>query len=36
MLTRPTDHVAILGVIDPDVYTAAAYSTGWIPVAEWH
>ena len=28
----PSDRVAVLGVIDPDAYTAAAYDTGWIDV----
>lgn len=34
--TIPLAHAAgILGVIDPDVYTAAAYSTGWISTANF-
>ena len=28
----PSDRVAVLKVIDPDAYTAAAYDTGWIDV----
>jgi len=27
--------VAVVGVIDPDAYAAAAYSTGWIAMADW-
>lgn len=27
---RPSDVAALLAVIDPDAYTAAAYSSGWV------
>jgi len=30
---KPSDRCAVLGVIDPDVYTAAAYSTGWVDMS---
>lgn len=30
MTTLPTENVALVGVIDPDAYTAAAYTTGYI------
>ncbi len=28
----PSEQSAILGVVDPDAYTAAAYSTGYMPL----
>ena len=28
----PTDRAAVIGVIDPDAYSNAAYDTGWIDV----
>lgn len=31
----PSDRMAVVGVIDPDVYTAAAYSTGWIDLTQY-
>lgn len=30
-----SDEVAVVGAIDPDVYTAAAYSTGWVSMVAW-
>jgi hypothetical protein len=29
----PSEQVAVVAVIDPDAYTAAAYSTGWVSLA---
>lgn len=31
----PTDQAAVVGVIDPDAYTAATYTTDWIDAAEF-
>lgn len=32
---RPSDRAAVVGVIDPDAYGAAAYSTAWIDMAKF-
>lgn len=32
---RPSDRAAVVGVIDPDVLTAAAHSSGWIDMTRW-
>jgi hypothetical protein len=32
----PSERVAVVGAIDPDAYTAAAYSTGWIALKDFH
>ena len=32
---KPSDQAAVVGVIDPDAQTAAAYSTGWIDMASF-
>lgn len=32
---RPSERVAVLGNIDPDVYTANTYVTPWVAVANW-
>lgn len=31
----PSHDAAVVGVIDPDAYAAAAYSTGYIAMADW-
>lgn len=31
----PSEQVAVLACIDPDAYTAAAYSTGWVDMSLW-
>lgn len=31
----PSDRVAVVGVIDPDVQTAATYTSGWIDMADF-
>lgn len=31
----PSDECAIIGVIDPDAYTAAAYSTSWLQTGDF-
>lgn len=30
-----SDEVAVVGCIDPDAYTAAGYSTGWVDMRVW-
>jgi hypothetical protein len=30
---KPSDAVAVVGAIDPDVYTAATYTSGWIDMS---
>ncbi len=32
---KPSDRVAIVGVIDPDVTAASTVTTDWIPMAKW-
>lgn len=32
----PSEQVAVLATIDPDVSTAAAYTSDWIAVENWH
>lgn len=32
---RPSDIAALVGVIDPDAYTAAAYTTDWIDMRDF-
>lgn len=32
---KPSDQVAIVGVIDPDANAAATYTTGWVDMAKW-
>ncbi len=32
---KPSDRVAVVGVIDPDVTTASTVTTGWIPMAKF-
>lgn len=36
MKELPSEHVAILGVTDPDAHSAAATSTGWIDAGGFH
>jgi hypothetical protein len=31
----PSEQSAVLACIDPDAYTAATYTTGWVALAEW-
>lgn len=31
----PSDRVALAGVIDPDNYAPGAYTTGWVPMADF-
>lgn len=31
----PSEQSAVLACIDPDAYTAATYTTGWVSLAEW-
>ena len=33
---KPSEIAAIVGVIDPDAYSNAAYETGWIPIKDFH
>lgn len=33
---KASEEVAVVGNIDPDAYTAAAYSTGWIAAKNFH
>lgn len=33
---RPSDRAAVVGVIDPDAYAAATYTTGWIDMASYN
>ena len=33
---KPSDRVAIVGNIDPDVYTASTVTTGWIDMSKFH
>lgn len=33
--SRASDRIAVLGAIDPDVYTASTVTTGWISAAEF-
>lgn len=33
---RPSDRFAVAGAIDPDAYTAATYTTGWISMATFN
>ena len=33
---RPTDQVAVVGVIDPDAYAADTYTSGWIDMADFN
>ena len=35
MTLRATDRAAVVGIIDPDAYTAAAYSTTWVDVSKY-
>jgi hypothetical protein len=32
---KPSDRVAVVGNIDPDVYTAGTYTTGWVDMAKF-
>ena len=32
----PSERVAVVGNIDPDAYAAAAYTTGYIPLKDFH
>ncbi len=32
---KPSNAAVLAGVIDPDAYTAAAYSTGWVSMATY-
>lgn len=34
-ILRPSDRAAVVGVIDPDAYTANTYTTGWIAMADF-
>jgi hypothetical protein len=31
----PSERAAVVATIDPDVYTAAAYTSDWVPMAEY-
>ena len=31
----PSQQAAVVGIIDPDAYAAAAYNTVWISMADW-
>ena len=31
---KPSQRIALVGVIDPDAYAAGTYTTGWIAAAE--
>lgn len=33
--TIPSDRSAVVGVIDPDAYTAGTYTTGWISMSDF-
>lgn len=33
---RPSDRFAVVGVIDPDAYTANTYTTGWIDMTQYN
>lgn len=36
MSMHASDAVAVVGAIDPDAYTAATYTTGWVSVANYN
>lgn len=36
MQELPSEHVAIVGAIDPDANAAGSPATGWIPVKDYH
>lgn len=32
---KPSEIAGLVGIIDPDAYTAATYTTGWVSTAKW-
>lgn len=32
---KPSEMLGLVGVIDPDAYSAATYTTGWIDMSKW-
>lgn len=34
--SKPSERIAVVGVIDPDANTQATYVTGWVPAKDFH